>query len=114
MEFSENNHDSFKAHRKCIGVNSFSTSHTQSKSAYTEHLERLHHDGHQFGQPTQFTHPHLLKPNELTIGLLPDEFAERRQKLMDKIAEHCVDTKKPKRNIVKIESIIFCRINPIK
>lgn len=64
-------------------------------------MESLHQSGIRFGQPTQFTHPHLLESNELTIGLLPSEFAERREKLMEKIAKHCVDTKKPQRNIVK-------------
>lgn len=63
-------------------------------------MENLHQAGIRFGQPTQFTHPHLLKQNELTIGLQPNEFADRRRKLMEKITKHCVDTKKPLRNIV--------------
>lgn len=65
-------------------------------------MESLHQPGVRFGQTTQFTHPHLLESNELTIGLLPTEFAERREKLMEKIAKHCVDTKKPQRNIVNL------------
>lgn len=64
-------------------------------------MEKLYQSGVQFGQPTQFSHPHLLKPNELTIGLLPTEFAERREKLMEQITKHCVDTKRPQRNMVK-------------
>lgn len=78
----------------------FSTSMTHSEKLYTEHLEGLHQNGIRFGQPTQFTHPHLLKRNELTIGLLPSEFADRRARLMEKIAEHCVHHNKSNRNIV--------------
>lgn len=63
-------------------------------------MESLHQSGVQFGQPTQFTHPHLLKPNELTIGLLPTEFSERREKLMEKVTKYCVDTKRPQRQMV--------------
>lgn len=73
---------------------------SRSEKLYTEHLESLHRHGIRFGQPTQFSHPHLLKPNELAIGLLPSEFADRRNKLMEKIKEHCVKYSKPSRNIV--------------
>ena len=78
----------------------FSTSVTRSEKSYTEHLESLHRDGVRFGQPTQFSHPHMLKTNELTIGLLPSEFADRRNRLMEKIKEHCIKYGKPSRNIV--------------
>lgn len=90
----------FTAHTKCLTNKSFSTSCPQSTTAYTNQLEGLHQSGVQFGQPTQFTHPHLLQPNELTIGLLPTEFAERRERLMERIAKHCVDFKRPQRNMV--------------
>lgn len=73
---------------------------SRSEKQYTEHLESLHRDGVRFGQPTHFSHPHLLKPNELAIGLLPSEFSDRRNKLMEKIKEHCVKYSKPSRQIV--------------
>ncbi|KAI8918042.1 peptidase M24, structural domain-containing protein [Entophlyctis helioformis] len=37
------------------------------------------------GQPTGHSHPHLLKPDELTIGIRASEYAARRQRLADKI-----------------------------
>ena len=36
---------------------------------------------HQFGQPIYETHPHLLKPGEITPGISAFEYAERRAKL---------------------------------
>lgn len=70
--------------------------------SYTNNLKILHEHGVRFGQPTQFTHSHLLKANELAIGLEPSEFANRRANLMSKIEEHCVKHNKPKRNLVII------------
>ncbi|XP_068096314.1 xaa-Pro aminopeptidase 3 [Hyperolius riggenbachi] len=37
------------------------------------------------GQPSPFTHPHILKPGEVTPGLNQTEYALRRHKLMDLI-----------------------------
>ncbi|KAM9326846.1 xaa-Pro aminopeptidase 3 [Gastrophryne carolinensis] len=37
------------------------------------------------GQPSPFTHPHLLKPGEVTPGLTQTEYALRRHQLMDLI-----------------------------
>ncbi|XP_061495215.1 xaa-Pro aminopeptidase 3 isoform X2 [Rhineura floridana] len=37
------------------------------------------------GQPSPFTHPHLLKPGEVTPGLSQVEYALRRHKLMSQI-----------------------------
>ncbi|KAM4721791.1 xaa-Pro aminopeptidase 3 [Rhinophrynus dorsalis] len=37
------------------------------------------------GQPSPFTHPHLLKPGEVTPGLTQTEFSLRRHKLMSLI-----------------------------
>ncbi|XP_074865753.1 xaa-Pro aminopeptidase 3 isoform X3 [Carettochelys insculpta] len=39
------------------------------------------------GQPSSFTHPHLLKPGEVTPGLSQVEYALRRHKLMTLIAK---------------------------
>ncbi|XP_031627158.1 xaa-Pro aminopeptidase 3-like [Contarinia nasturtii] len=87
-------------HQKCISLRNFSSSISRSEKLYTEHLESLHRDGVRFGQPTQFSHPHLINANELAIGLLPSEFSKRRHKLMEKIKEHCIKHNKPSRNIV--------------
>lgn len=85
-----------------MATKTFSTSLTRSEKLYTEHLESLHQAGVRFGQPTQFSHPHILKQNELAIGVLPSEFADRRRNLMEKIKEHCLSNGKPNRNIVTV------------
>ncbi|KAH9824941.1 X-Pro aminopeptidase [Melampsora americana] len=43
-----------------------------------------------FGQPLPFTHPHLLKSDEITIGITLSEYAERRKKLMDSLEDGSV------------------------
>lgn len=94
---------SFVGHPRRIAVKTFSTSTTLSEKSYSEHLENLHRSGVRFGQPTQFSHPHLLRQNELAIGVLPNEFAERRQGFMEKIKAHCIQHGKSNRNIVSID-----------
>ncbi|KAJ3101648.1 hypothetical protein HDU96_009907 [Phlyctochytrium bullatum] len=42
------------------------------------------------GQPTPHTHPHLLKPREVTPGITGTEYAMRRQALIAKIPEGSV------------------------
>lgn len=59
------------------------------KNSYTEQIKDLHNNGIRFGQPTHFTHPHLLAPNELAIGVLPNEFMERRQRLIEHVHKAC-------------------------
>ncbi|KAA1103509.1 hypothetical protein PGT21_020149 [Puccinia graminis f. sp. tritici] len=49
-------------------------SHQQPTSSYDHQF---------FGQPLPITHPHLLAPHELTIGIPREEYAQRRAKLMD-------------------------------
>ncbi|KAL8948031.1 MAG: hypothetical protein Q9222_005747 [Ikaeria aurantiellina] len=44
----------------------------------------------QFGQPVHETHPHLLKPGELTPGILALEYAQRRSKLASKLPRNAV------------------------
>lgn len=44
----------------------------------------------------------MLQRNELAIGLLPDEFDERRLQLMEKIKAHCLQLNKSNRNIVSV------------
>uniref|UniRef100_A0A7M4G3H9 Xaa-Pro aminopeptidase 3 n=1 Tax=Crocodylus porosus TaxID=8502 RepID=A0A7M4G3H9_CROPO len=43
------------------------------------------------GQPSPFTHPHLLKPGEVTPGLSQVEYAVRRYKLMSSIQKEAKD-----------------------
>ncbi|KYO36269.1 hypothetical protein Y1Q_0024045 [Alligator mississippiensis] len=43
------------------------------------------------GQPSPFTHPHLLKPGEVTPGLSQVEYALRRHKLMSSIQKEVKD-----------------------
>ncbi|KAL8657358.1 MAG: hypothetical protein Q9226_002007 [Calogaya cf. arnoldii] len=42
----------------------------------------------QFGQPVHETHPHLLKPGELTPGISALEYAQRRSKLASKLPKN--------------------------
>ncbi|KAL9608310.1 MAG: hypothetical protein Q9167_006849 [Letrouitia subvulpina] len=44
----------------------------------------------QFGQPVHETHPHLLRPGELTPGLTALEYAQRRSKLASKLPKNAV------------------------
>ncbi|KAM3833007.1 xaa-Pro aminopeptidase 3 isoform 2-T2 [Vipera latastei] len=44
------------------------------------------------GQPSPFTHPHLLKPGEVTPGLSQVEYALRRHKLMAQIQQEMQGT----------------------
>ncbi|KAK8865744.1 hypothetical protein IAR55_000891 [Kwoniella newhampshirensis] len=40
-----------------------------------------------YGQPHPSTHPHLLKPGELTPGVPAEEYEQRRKKLMESLGE---------------------------
>ncbi|KAG8967841.1 hypothetical protein FRC03_009244 [Tulasnella sp. 419] len=41
----------------------------------------------QLGQPSHLSHPHLIKPGEITPGITKEEYVSRRKKLMDSIPE---------------------------
>lgn len=56
----------------------FSTTTCLLKSLSVQTLEDLQKSGIKFGQPTPFSHPHLLQPNELVVGVTKDEFVNRR------------------------------------
>lgn len=43
-----------------------------------------------FGQPLSETHPHLLKPGELTPGITAQEYADRRTRLAQKLPKGAV------------------------
>ena len=38
-----------------------------------------------YGQPTSFTHPHLLKNEEINKGIQKSEFKNRRENLIEKL-----------------------------
>ncbi|XP_018327487.1 xaa-Pro aminopeptidase 3 [Agrilus planipennis] len=38
-----------------------------------------------YGQPTSNTHPHLIRPGEITTGIAKHEFEQRRQKFVEKL-----------------------------
>ncbi|SLM36950.1 xaa-pro aminopeptidase [Lasallia pustulata] len=44
----------------------------------------------QFGQPVHETHPHLLKPGEITPGITALEYAERRSKLAARLPKNAI------------------------
>ncbi|CAG8635569.1 38739_t:CDS:10, partial [Gigaspora margarita] len=58
-----------------------------------------------FGQPTPETHPHLMKPGELTPGIAALEYELRRAKLMDRLSENSVAMESARFNS-KIKDII--------
>ncbi|GAA5823640.1 hypothetical protein JCM11251_000706 [Rhodosporidiobolus azoricus] len=43
-----------------------------------------------YGQPLPSTHPHLLAPGELTIGISAEEYADRRRRLMEGLEDNAV------------------------
>ncbi|THV00547.1 peptidase M24 [Dendrothele bispora CBS 962.96] len=43
-----------------------------------------------YGQPTFQSHPHLVKPEELTPGFPPEEYESRRKALMDSLPDNSV------------------------
>jgi Xaa-Pro aminopeptidase len=43
-----------------------------------------------FGQPHPETHPHLLKPGEVTAGVPKEEYRRRREEFMSKLPQHSV------------------------
>lgn len=55
-----------------------------------------------YGQPTNATHPHLVKPGELLPGLKLEEFRERREKLVARILTDEYVTKNPENSHVVI------------
>ncbi|KAI9627865.1 hypothetical protein KEM48_011940 [Puccinia striiformis f. sp. tritici PST-130] len=67
----------------------------QSSSSYRNstrkqlysHRSTKSYDGQFFGQPLPITHPHLLGPDELTIGIPRIEYAQRRAKLMQSLPD---------------------------
>lgn len=41
----------------------------------------------QYGQPLSFSHPHLVQPDELTMGIPASEYEDRRKRLMQSLPE---------------------------
>lgn len=73
---------------------------TDSTHPSEKWLEKLHRDGIKLGQPTFYSHPHLLKENELAVGVTVGEFEERRQRLMEAIQVQCDQLIRPKKFMV--------------
>lgn len=73
---------------------------TNAENQSLKLLENLHKDGIKLGQPTFHSHPHILKENELAIGVTVGEFKERRQRLMEAIQEQCNKLIRPKKFMV--------------
>nr|XP_037286975.1 xaa-Pro aminopeptidase 3-like [Rhipicephalus microplus] len=59
-----------------------------------------------YGQPTAATHPHLLREDELTPGLTRQEFAYRRQKLIDDILQLCAFSGSPGTRTTKNHAVV--------
>lgn len=87
----------------------FSTSIPRKEKSYAEFIENMHKNGIRFGQPTHISHPHLVKPNELAIGIQRNEFVNRRHRLIEKIHEQCIARDQTTRqNIVSQSNSQFC------
>ncbi|GAB6027263.1 hypothetical protein CHUAL_001548 [Chamberlinius hualienensis] len=57
-----------------------------------------------YGQPTAYSHPHVLKPGELTPGITVEEFQRRRLKLMQNLVSASLKRFKADRVITVIPS----------
>lgn len=65
-----------------------------------------------YGQPTSWTHPHLVNTGELVPGIAMDEFQKRRLRLATGIQKFSRDRKgenmnKPQNHIVSKENLIY-------
>lgn len=59
------------------------------------------------GQPTPWTHPHLLKQHEIATGITVDEFKARRERLMNRIQNYSRSVKNELHNhVVRISSAV--------
>lgn len=76
---------------------------TSNEKVSLKLIENLHKEGIKLGQPTPFSHPHLLKQNELAVGVTVGEFKERRQRLMEAIQEQCNKLIRPKKFMVSLK-----------
>ncbi|XP_019345032.2 xaa-Pro aminopeptidase 3 isoform X2 [Alligator mississippiensis] len=65
------------------------------------------------GQPSPFTHPHLLKPGEVTPGLSQVEYALRRHKLMSSIQKEVKDWGGMDHTVILLSSPTYYMSNDI-
>lgn len=65
------------------GSRALSTTPHRLKSVSVQRIEDLQKSGFSFGQPTHFSHPHLVQPHELVAGVTVDEFRIRRQRFVE-------------------------------
>ncbi|XP_034499433.1 xaa-Pro aminopeptidase 3 isoform X3 [Ailuropoda melanoleuca] len=65
------------------------------------------------GQPSPFTHPHLLKPGEVTPGLSQVEYALRRHKLMSLIHKETQEQSGTDQTVVLLSNPTYYMSNDI-
>uniref|UniRef100_A0A8I3PGA7 Xaa-Pro aminopeptidase n=1 Tax=Canis lupus familiaris TaxID=9615 RepID=A0A8I3PGA7_CANLF len=65
------------------------------------------------GQPSPFTHPHLLRPGEVTPGLSQVEYALRRHKLMSLIHKETQDQSGTDQTVVLLSNPTYYMSNDI-
>ncbi|KAG1875383.1 peptidase M24 [Suillus subalutaceus] len=63
---------------------------TSSRTYATEAVPDYEHKPSHYGQPLFQSHPHLLRPNELTPGIPSEEYERRRKELMDSLPSNSV------------------------
>ncbi|XP_077984975.1 xaa-Pro aminopeptidase 3-like [Glandiceps talaboti] len=56
------------------------------------------------GQPTPYTHPHLMKYGEVTPGITAEEYANRRKQLMTEIRQSSTKSELKKHHVVVVPS----------
>ena len=49
--------------------------------------------GAKYGQPTEWTHPHIIAPGEINKGVLKSEFKARREKLAETLLSERIESK---------------------
>lgn len=63
---------------------------TSLRTYATEAVPGYDHKPSHYGQPLFQSHPHLLRPNELTPGIPSEEYERRRKELMDSLPSNSV------------------------
>jgi Xaa-Pro aminopeptidase len=58
---------------------------TTSNQCQNVRFVHYKNDQRKYGQPTPITHPHLLMEGEVNVGIIKEEFVQRRKNLVDKI-----------------------------
>ncbi|KAJ6637107.1 Xaa-Pro aminopeptidase 3 [Pseudolycoriella hygida] len=69
-------------------IRSIASVNKESVQMLDQRVTRLQRSGETFGQPTPFTHPHLLQKGELIQGITAEEIQGRRNRLMENIQKY--------------------------